>query len=171
MKTRWIPVLRWMRSPGAAWLLGLACLSLASASHADTYQYDALGRLTRVDYSTGGSTVYTYDANGNLLSAVSTSTPAGVEPPKRPLSFRLDPSFPDPAVGIANTRFAIPSRQRVSLRVFDLSGRAVAILMSGMLDAGEYTARFEGGGRAAGIYFFRLRGAQGTINRRFVLVR
>jgi YD repeat-containing protein len=41
-----------------------------SASHAsaETYTYDATGRLTSVTYDDGSSIVYTYDATGNILA-------------------------------------------------------------------------------------------------------
>jgi YD repeat-containing protein len=45
----------------------------ASAQSA-TYQYDALGRLTFVQFSSGASVTYTYDATGNRI--VVTATPA-----------------------------------------------------------------------------------------------
>ena len=37
------------------------------------YSYDAAGRLTLVDYGTGVSIAYTYDAAGNLLTRVVTA--------------------------------------------------------------------------------------------------
>lgn len=50
-------------------LLVLA-FGLASTLLADTirYDYDAAGRLVRVDFGNGKGVTYTWDANGNLLS-------------------------------------------------------------------------------------------------------
>ena len=51
----------------------LAGLCVASGQAADTtYTYDTLGRVIRVDYANGNSTLYTYDAAGNR-TAVSVS--------------------------------------------------------------------------------------------------
>jgi len=44
-------------------LLGLG--SLLTTAKADTYTYDAQGRLTSVTYTAGGSVTYTYDDAGN----------------------------------------------------------------------------------------------------------
>jgi YD repeat-containing protein len=49
-----------------------------------TYQYDSLNRLTQVTYPNGASFTYTYDANGNRISKVSTQ---GINLPIEMLSF------------------------------------------------------------------------------------
>jgi len=43
-------------------------LALPLISHAETYAYDAAGRLTGVTYDNGSSIAYAYDKNGNILS-------------------------------------------------------------------------------------------------------
>jgi len=53
-------------------------LSLPAISHAETYSYDAAGRLTGVTYANGSSISYSYDANGNLLSKAITVVRAGL---------------------------------------------------------------------------------------------
>ena len=56
-------------------LLILVTLVLSPVvSAATTYTYDALNRLTAVSYTGGGGLTYSYDAAGNRLSRVSTST-------------------------------------------------------------------------------------------------
>lgn len=43
---------------------------LVSLSYSETYTYDDNGRLTQVAYDDGSGILYTYDANGNRLSAI-----------------------------------------------------------------------------------------------------
>jgi YD repeat-containing protein len=45
----------------------IAAAVLTAPALAQTYQYDAAGRLTGVIYSSGGGPIYTYDGAGNLL--------------------------------------------------------------------------------------------------------
>ncbi len=65
----------------------LAALALSLpftlAAYAETYSYDAIGRLIGVVYDDGSSISYSYDANGNLLASVSqpvTAPPANKAP-------------------------------------------------------------------------------------------
>jgi YD repeat-containing protein len=44
--------------------------ALTSDALADTYTYDAQGRLTSVTYTAGGSVTYTYDDAGNRTQQV-----------------------------------------------------------------------------------------------------
>lgn len=54
-------------------LLGLMSTNLWAGSA--TYSYDSLGRLTRVEYSSGVVIEYTYDAAGNRSSHVVSGAP------------------------------------------------------------------------------------------------
>ncbi len=44
----------------------------------------------------------------------------------------------------------------MTLKVFDMLSRQVAVLADGMRDAGYYTATFDGSRLASGIYFVRI---------------
>ena len=137
-------------------LAALALLSWAElAAAAETYQHDAIGRLTDVAYANGGSLHYTYDANGNVLSVV-TSLATGVEGSGAPLQFALGPTTPNPGSGPRSMAFTIPARGHVTLRVFDVSGRVVATLYDRALDPGRYSAQFSTDRWGNGVYFYRL---------------
>jgi YD repeat-containing protein len=57
-------------------LLGVL-LALAPRAPAQTFKYDAAGRLTQVTYPGGTTVAYAYDANGNLTSQNTTPQPPG----------------------------------------------------------------------------------------------
>ena len=152
-------------------ILFVACLHVAPARADDLYEYDAVGRLTKITYSAGGTSTYAYDANGNLLSVVHSGTPVAVEPPPRHFTYAVGRSFPDPASDASNLSFSIPARERVSLEVMDVRGRQIAALMQGVQEPGEYHIRFDTRGRAPGLYFYRLRVGDRLESRRFVVLR
>jgi YD repeat-containing protein len=158
----WRGVLR-----GAA-LAGLFALQGPTA--VETYQHDAIGHLTDVTYANGGSFHYTYDANGNLLSIV-TSLATAVGDATAPLQFALGPTTPNPGSGRRNMAFTIPARGRVSLRVFDVSGREVATLYNRVLEAGHYNAQFSTDRWGNGVYFYRLETAGHVRSGRLVVLR
>lgn len=64
-------------------LIGILALSaltaptLAAAAETQTYTYDALGRLTKVETSSGRKTEYTYDAANNRTQVTSTGGSSG----------------------------------------------------------------------------------------------
>jgi YD repeat-containing protein len=49
----------------------------AGAARAQTFTYDAAGRMTQVTYEDGTTVSYTYDANGNATEAKTTAQPPG----------------------------------------------------------------------------------------------
>ena len=55
-------------------------LSAAGTSNAQTYQYDALGRLQAANYTDGSSIRYDYDANSNITQIRFTPAPAALPP-------------------------------------------------------------------------------------------
>lgn len=68
----------------------------------------------------------------------------------------LSQNFPNPFNPTTTIRFSIPTRDYVSLKVFDLLGREVATLLREKLDAAEYSIVFNSRGLPSGIYFYRL---------------
>ena len=52
----------------AATVLSFLLVFGPAEASADTYEYDALNRVTKVTYEDGSSVVYEYDANGNIKS-------------------------------------------------------------------------------------------------------
>jgi hypothetical protein len=56
--------------------------------------------------------------------------------------------------------------------VFDITGREVATLQNGYMNAGSHRMTFDARGMASGVYFVRAMTSQGTIQtQRVVLVR
>ena len=76
----------------------------------------------------------------------------------------------------AQLRLGLPREGRVSLVLFDASGRRLRELAGGEMPAGEHSLRWDGldanGQRvASGLYFMRLETPSGTRVQRFAFVR
>jgi YD repeat-containing protein len=136
----------------------------------ESYTHDAVGRLLDATYANGGSIHYVYDANGNILSIV-TSLATAVGDASSQLQFALGPATPNPGSGPRSMAFTIPARGHVTLRVFDVSGREVATLFDRVLDPGRYVTRFSSGRWAGGVYFYRLETGGRVRVGRMVVVR
>ena len=81
---------------------------------------------------------------------------------------------PNPVRGSLRLSLAVAREGSVRLRVFDVTGREVAVLVQGVQPAGRYSAiwdRRDSHGRvAAGVYLMRLEAPDRNVVRRFVLI-
>jgi YD repeat-containing protein len=148
----------------------VSALWAGGASAAETYTYDNQSRLTDVGYQNGGSLHYTYDANGNIISIV-TSLAATVDEGAAAYQFALGPTTPNPGGGSRNVFFTMASRGRVTLRVFDVTGRLEATLVDRDLDRGRHDVRFFSDRWPAGVYYYRLESAGVVRSGRMVVLR
>ena len=64
--------------------------------------------------------------------------------------------YPNPARNDMTIRFDIPSEERVSLKVYDVSGREVKRLVDDRFEAGYHIIRLDSKNLPSGIYFARL---------------
>ncbi len=97
------------------------------------------------------------------------SMPASAE--GRPAAVELRGAFPNPARGETVFRFAVPSTDHVTLRVYNVAGQRVATLIDARLPAGEHSAMFRFPGLAPGMYFAELRVGGVRQSRSVVLTR
>lgn len=71
-------------------------------------------------------------------------------------SYQLDQNYPNPFNPATLIAFRIPAKSLVTLKVYDMLGREVATLVNLELEAGQYSARFDGSGYSSGIYFYEV---------------
>ncbi|WP_207513702.1 SBBP repeat-containing protein [Longitalea luteola] len=75
--------------------------------------------------------------------------------PKPSARFHLF-NAPNPVNTTTNIYYALPSDGHVSLQVFDMMGRPVAVLVNGNMKAGNYNVNFNTSGLQKGVYNYRL---------------
>jgi len=73
-----------------------------------------------------------------------------------PAEFVLEQNYPNPFNPSTEIAFSLPSRADVTLTVFDISGREVAILANGQHNSGDHRVNFDASDLASGIYFYTL---------------
>jgi hypothetical protein len=88
-----------------------------------------------------------------------------------PGQFALEQNYPNPFNGISNIGFRISELSNVKLRVYDLLGREVALLVDGQLPVGSYSVRFDAGGLASGMYVVRMTAGDFVASKKMVLAR
>jgi phosphatidylserine/phosphatidylglycerophosphate/cardiolipin synthase-like enzyme len=88
-----------------------------------------------------------------------------------PAVFALSPNYPNPFNPTTNIRWTIVNRQLTIVKVFDLLGREVAVLVNEMKAPGTYTVRFDGAHLSSGTYICRLSAGNRAESRRMLLLK
>jgi len=96
---------------------------------------------------------------------------AAVVVPEQAQRLALDEPYPNPADNSVSIAYTLPEAQRVSLSVYDLAGRRVAVLSEGELPAGRHEVAWDCAAAAAGVYLLRLETQGAALSRRVVLGR
>ncbi len=114
-------------------------------------------------------------ARGLLESAITEFTPSAIEQDMTmgiPEAYALNQNYPNPFNPSTEIEFAIRKSGQVTLVVYDLLGREVATLVNEKMQPGSYSARFEAGDLASGVYVYRLTaGNEFSAVRKMVLIR
>jgi hypothetical protein len=80
-----------------------------------------------------------------------------------PADFELGANYPNPFNPVTHIRFGVPQESDVTLKVYDLLGRQVAVLAEGRHPAGYFTAAWDtrssaGTAVSTGVYFYVMEG-------------
>ena len=92
------------------------------------------------------------------------------------LPLTLYQNYPNPFNPSTTIKFYLPETADVALDVLDISGRVVASLVSGKLDAGAHAIEWRGTNNhgtsvASGAYFYHLRTGKKELVRKMILLR
>ena len=88
-----------------------------------------------------------------------------------PLEFTLEQNYPNPFNPSTTIRFTVPVTGPVTLKVYDLVGREVAMLADEIMQAGTRELSFDASGLASGVYVYRLQSGGNVATQRMVLMK
>jgi len=88
-----------------------------------------------------------------------------------PENFYLANAYPNPFNATTRLSYGLPKTNLVSIRVYDVSGRLVATLVDGQVDAGHYVAVWNGIDAAAGIYIMRMESGNASFAIKTMLIK
>jgi Peptidase family C25/Secretion system C-terminal sorting domain len=86
-------------------------------------------------------------------------------------TFNLENNYPNPFNPTTTIRYALPEDGRVQVKIFDVLGREVALLVDGYLAKGYHTVEWNGIGAASGIYFYSVRYNDKTFYKKMLLLK
>lgn len=85
--------------------------------------------------------------------------------------FYLYQNYPNPFNPSTKINYSIDQDSFVQLKVYDLMGRQVQVLVDEFKSAGFYTVAFNGENLAAGIYFYQLSAENFTTTKKLILLK
>jgi hypothetical protein len=94
-----------------------------------------------------------------------------VEPEPGEINYHLSQNYPNPFNPITNFEFRIADFGFVTLKVYDILGREVAVLVNEEKPAGKYIVEFDAAGLSSGIYVYQLRAGNFIETKKMVLMK
>ena len=88
-----------------------------------------------------------------------------------PTEFRLFQNYPNPFNPGTIIKFEVPKASPVSLKVYDILGREVSVLVNERKEPGSYEVKFDGSNLASGVYLYRLRAGSFVQTKQLLLCR
>jgi hypothetical protein len=129
----------------------------------DSDRIDAIGTFTfTIDNVISSSLVYDPALNVMTSNSISNSGQsslallAGEEITKVPSEFHLFQNYPNPFNPTTEISFSLPFDADISLKVFDMLGQEVAVLIKGRRQAGFHQVTFAAESLPNGIYVYKL---------------
>ncbi len=135
------------------------------------YHFSDVRQLPDGTYLVAGTTNY-WEASGDIWLVKLTEELSVTEPVLiTPLFYRLFINYPNPFNSSTRISFDLPREERVTARVFNVTGQEVALLADEVLNAGAHSLLFEADGLPSGIYFCNLQTATHSETRKMVLLK
>lgn len=86
-------------------------------------------------------------------------------------TFKLSQNYPNPFNPSTNIEFSLPVASLVELKIFDLTGREVADLLSGVKTSGNHTVSFDASTLSSGVYIYRIKAGDFVETRKMLLIK
>ena len=164
-----------------AFLEGLVKLETQFGSPLPEGVYIALAAYASPDGGSLGAQAPAGNADGNVDAAeyvyVPLTAPTAVDRPSPRARMPLIlPARPNPFGASTSLELVLEREERLSVEVYDVSGRRVTILASGLMGKGRHLLSWDGcdpAGRRvpSGVYFLRVSGAGHSQTKKLVVVR
>ncbi|MGA7160888.1 MAG: aryl-sulfate sulfotransferase [Bacteroidota bacterium] len=109
---------------------------------------------------------YQWNGSGSTTSGVEETNNASI-----PRALTLSENYPNPFNPSTTIRYSVPVSGKVSIRVYNILGQAVATLVDGNQSAGSHEVSFNGANLSSGIYFYRIESGSSSAVKKMVLLK
>ncbi|MFA6598875.1 MAG: T9SS type A sorting domain-containing protein [Ignavibacteriaceae bacterium] len=88
-----------------------------------------------------------------------------------PLDFSLAQNYPNPFNPSTSIQYSVTGSQNVTLKVFNVIGKEVAVLVNEKKEPGTYTVEFSSANLSSGTYFYRLQSGAFIQTKKMVILK
>ncbi|MBN8572219.1 MAG: T9SS type A sorting domain-containing protein, partial [Ignavibacteria bacterium] len=113
--------------------------------------------------ATHGRSMFEVDIS-NLPSGINNNTVTAND-------FILKQNYPNPFNPETNIAYELKQKAFVTLKVFDLSGKEVAVLVNGIKAQGSYNVKFSAAELSSGLYFYKLESGEFSEVKKMMLIK
>lgn len=89
----------------------------------------------------------------------------------QPKKFGLNQNYPNPFNPVTSISYAVAFAQHVQLKVYDLIGNEIAVLVNETKSPGKYTVEFSSSNLASGTYFYRLQSGDFVQTKKMIILK
>ena len=126
--------------------------------------YNAGGDVAALWVGVDGANRRLYFDRLNAVTSVNNET--GI-----PEMYSLSQNYPNPFNPNTKIDFSIPKNSLVTIKIYDVLGKEVAVLVNKDLTAGSYTVDFNASTLTSGVYFYNISAGDFTDTKKLVLVK
>ncbi|MEI7812546.1 MAG: T9SS type A sorting domain-containing protein [Ignavibacteria bacterium] len=105
------------------------------------------------------------------VSLAPSTTSVGNTRSELPDRFELNQNYPNPFNPTTTISYSIPSNEKVSLKIFNLTGKEIAALVNEEKVAGTYKVTFDAGRLSSGVYFYKIIAGNYVSTKKLVLMK
>ena len=102
---------------------------------------------------------------------IGSSSTVGVGDEIIPLTYALNQNYPNPFNPITNIQFTIPEQADVKLRIYNILGRQVDVLVNETLTIGHHKILWNPKNLSSGVYFYKLEAGSFIKTRKMILLK
>ncbi len=141
--------------------------------HDTTWGFTILPKGTKIESLTGilEYTFGNYKLYPRTNSDFGTVTGVRREPTPIPRLYSLDQNYPNPFNPTTTIRYTVPNTSKVTVKVYNVLGQEVAMLVNIRQSAGTYTVKFDASRFASGVYFYRLTAGSFSSVKKMMLLK
>jgi hypothetical protein len=88
-----------------------------------------------------------------------------------PAEFNLAQNYPNPFNPSTEIRYSIPNSGIVTLKVYNIIGQEVALLVNQDQPAGNYTVTFNASALSSGVYFYKLQSGSFSLTKKMEVIK